>query len=41
MKLAKLSSKVQKKVQYLLNSGTDIKSNQKSTLRKKMETKAK
>jgi hypothetical protein len=41
MKLAKLSSKVQKKVQYLLNSGTNINSTQKSTLRKKMETKAK
>ena len=41
MKLAKLSSKVQKKVRYLLGSNTDINSKQKSELRKKIQTKAK
>jgi hypothetical protein len=41
MKLAKLSSKVQKKVKYLLDSGTSVDSTQKSTLRQKMNTKAK
>jgi hypothetical protein len=40
MALAKLSSKIQKKVHYLLNSGTDINSTQKSKLRQKMSTKA-
>ena len=41
MKLAKLSSKVQKKVKYLLDSGTNVDSTQKSTLRQKMNNKAK